>query len=214
MTALEFVTMCTDPLNKLHRAIASPSICEIHSSRYHAHTLIHTIKWNNLILCVGPFQHSLISSSLAHCLLTKVTIRICSSAKVLMTTIDSEYAMECAICLDPITICEKKMEMPACQHVYHTHCFLEYMKRGAHSAHVVTCPECRHMVIELPPWTHAPCAPFPIHVQQETEERPPPPPTHHQTEEIPENVHSFMTGCAAILFCIWMFYLSTRLITD
>lgn len=121
--------------------------------------------------------------------------------------------MECAICLDPLSNNEKKMEMPACQHVFHTQCFLDYMKRGAHSGSMVTCPECRHVVIELPtllastPAYVVPTTTHVIHpgrVIQSSDFNAP----------LPENVHRFVTGCAAFIFIVWMIFLSTRLLTE
>ena len=132
--------------------------------------------------------------------------------------------LECAICLEPLADHEKQMDMPACKHVFHTQCFLDYIK---HSNGTVTCPECRHVVIELPvieppamninnvieeemlPYstttqTHAP-------LNRTLYYRHTLPVNTRQDDELPENVHKCITSFAALLFVIWIIYLTMHI---
>ncbi len=62
----------------------------------------------------------------------------------------------CCICLETLSS-QSTMTLPACNHIFHTACFLSHLKTNP--VHVA-CPICRHCVIEIlrPPTTNATAA--------------------------------------------------------
>lgn len=58
-----------------------------------------------------------------------------------------EMDHECAFCLEWLHE-EAIMELPGCNHAFHTRCFLEYIKHNVDK--MISCPKCRGVVMHLP----------------------------------------------------------------
>lgn len=66
--------------------------------------------------------------------------------------IDKEVNIKnaCVICLEDID--KEKQDTTTfhgCHHTIHSECFFQYMKHNIHNATIISCPICRHVIIQL-----------------------------------------------------------------
>lgn len=60
-------------------------------------------------------------------------------------------AATCVICLEDLTAEDKTVHIDGCDHIVHSACFFAYAKYKLRGNDKVTCPMCRHIVIDIPP---------------------------------------------------------------
>jgi hypothetical protein len=56
----------------------------------------------------------------------------------------------CTICLEDFTKDDKTVSLDGCNHEVHSHCFFEYANYEVKHHKSVGCPNCRHVVINVP----------------------------------------------------------------
>lgn len=109
--------------------------------------------------------------------------------------------MECSICLESIAD-KDLMHVPGCKHIFHSHCFLSYIKHNVENGGgKVSCPQCRHVVIEIPSVSET------ITVEREENL---PPGTRAALEEAEDRERvliRFSLRVSGLVFGIWAAYL-------
>ena len=68
----------------------------------------------------------------------------------------------CTICLEDFTKDDKTVNLDGCNHEVHSHCFFEYANYEIKHHKSVGCPNCRHIVINIPEPVTEPVQPLPL----------------------------------------------------